>query len=55
MFRRAGRQDVPGDGMGLAYVKALVKRHDGRIWCESEPGAGSTFSVALPRTAGGSA
>jgi signal transduction histidine kinase len=49
MFRRAGRQDVPGEGMGLAYVKALVRRHGGRIWCESEPGAGTTFSFAIPR------
>jgi PAS domain S-box-containing protein len=47
-FRRAGKQDVPGEGMGLAYVQTLVRRHDGRIWCESEPGAGTTFSFALP-------
>lgn len=49
MFRRAGIQDVPGDGMGLAYVKALVKSHNGRIWCESEPGRGSVFAFAMPR------
>ena len=48
IFRRAGRQDVPGEGMGLAYVKALVKRLGGRIWCESEPGMGSRFSIAIP-------
>jgi signal transduction histidine kinase len=47
-FRRAGRQDIPGEGMGLAYVQTLVRRHDGRIWCESEPGVGTTFSFALP-------
>jgi len=47
-FRRAGKQDVPGEGMGLAYVQTLVRRHDGRIWCESEPGVGTTFSFALP-------
>ncbi len=50
LFRRAGRQDVPGEGMGLAYVKALVRRHGGRIWCESEPGVGTTFSFAIPGT-----
>jgi signal transduction histidine kinase len=46
-FRRAGKQDVPGEGMGLAYVQTLVRRHDGRIWCESEVGAGTTFAFAL--------
>jgi PAS domain S-box-containing protein len=47
-FRRAGKQDVPGEGMGLAYAQTLVRRHDGRIGCESEPGVGTTFSFTLP-------
>jgi len=47
-FRRAGGQADPGEGMGLAYAKALMKRHDGRIWCESALGAGTTFSMAFP-------
>jgi PAS domain S-box-containing protein len=47
-FRRAGKQDVPGEGMGLAYVQTLVRRHGGRIWCESEPGVGTTFSFTVP-------
>jgi signal transduction histidine kinase len=47
-FRRVGRQDVPGEGMGLPYVQALVRRHGGRIWCESELGVGTTFSFAIP-------
>ncbi len=46
-FRRIGRQDVPGEGMGLPYVQALVRRHGGRIWCESEPGVGTTFSFTI--------
>ena len=47
-FRRAGRQDVPGEGMGLAYVQTLIRRHGGRIFCESEVGKGTslTFTVS---------
>jgi signal transduction histidine kinase len=48
IFRRVGKQDMPGDGMGLAYVKALVRSLGGRIWCKSESGVGTTFSFALP-------
>jgi len=47
-FRRAGKQDVPGEGMGLAYVQTLVRRHGGRIWCESEAGIGTTFTFTIP-------
>ncbi len=47
-FRRIGRQDVPGEGMGLPYVQALVRRHGGRIWCESELGVGTTFNFTIP-------
>jgi PAS domain S-box-containing protein len=46
-FRRAGRQDVPGEGMGLPYVQTLVRRHGGRIWCESELGVGTKFTFTL--------
>src|SRR5579863_7632503 len=37
-----------GWGLGLAICQDIVVRHDGRIWCESEPGKGSTFFVELP-------
>lgn len=49
IFRRLGAQDAPGEGVGLAYVKTLVKRHGGHIWCESEPGHGSVFAFTIPR------
>lgn len=48
LFRRAGNSQVQGEGMGLAYVQALLRRHEGRIWFESEPGVGTTFSFAVP-------
>ncbi len=50
LFRRAGTQDKPGEGMGLAHVRALVRRLGGSISVQSTPGQGSVFSVTLPRT-----
>jgi len=52
IFRRAGIQDTPGEGMGLAFVKALVRRQGGKIWCESSPGEGSTFCLSIPANDG---
>ena len=50
LFRRAGRQDKPGEGMGLAHVRALVRRLGGVINLKSKQGKGSTFTVTLPRS-----
>ena len=48
LFRRAGDQSVPGEGIGLAHVRTLVRRLGGTITCTSEPGVGTVFTVDLP-------
>jgi signal transduction histidine kinase len=47
-FRRAGPQTEPGEGIGLAHVRMLVRRLGGKITCESTLGTGSRFIVTLP-------
>lgn len=51
-FRRAGKQDVPGEGMGLSYVHTMVRQHGGRIWFESTPDVGTTFFFTLSHSLG---
>ncbi|MBP0113943.1 MULTISPECIES: sensor histidine kinase [Bradyrhizobium] len=48
LFRRAGTQDKPGQGIGLAHVRALVRRLGGTMSVSSELNAGSTFTITLP-------
>jgi len=48
LFRRAGTQDRPGQGIGLAHVRALVRRLGGTMSVASELGKGSTFTIILP-------
>jgi signal transduction histidine kinase len=49
MFTRLQAVDVPGEGVGLAYVKKILRSHGGRIWVVSSLGQGSTFVFTLPR------
>jgi signal transduction histidine kinase len=48
LFRRAGTQDKPGQGIGLAHVRALVRRLGGTMSVSSELDNGSTFTITLP-------
>ncbi len=50
LFRRSGSQDQPGEGIGLAHVRALAYRLGGAIDVESQLGEGSTFRLSLPAT-----
>ena len=47
-FRLPGTENEEGMGLGLAIARRLVQGMDGKIWVESDPGAGSKFSFLVP-------
>jgi NtrC-family two-component system sensor histidine kinase KinB len=46
--RLNNREKTKGMGLGLAYCRLAVQGHGGRIWVESEPGAGAKFTFTIP-------
>ncbi|MDF1502581.1 hybrid sensor histidine kinase/response regulator [Roseisolibacter sp. H3M3-2] len=52
-FWQARHADRRGLGLGLAIARGIVEAHGGRIWVESRPGEGTTFTCAFPQRSEG--
>ncbi|RYE59772.1 MAG: ATP-binding protein, partial [Hyphomicrobiales bacterium] len=49
LFRRSGAQSQPGEGIGLAHVRTMVRSLGGDVTLTSTFGQGTTFFINLPR------
>ena len=45
---QATQRHIPGAGLGLSIVRAIVEAHGGQVTVDSAPGEGSAFTVELP-------
>jgi light-regulated signal transduction histidine kinase (bacteriophytochrome) len=51
LFKRLeNARQFEGSGVGMAIVKRIINRHEGKIWFQSEPGRGTSFFVAFPES-----
>ena len=50
LYRGQGAQGVPGSGLGLALVRAVIERHGGQVGLRSRAGQGTVFTLRLPVT-----
>ena len=47
LYRGVAARGVPGSGLGLALVKAIITRHNGQVTLRSRPGKGTVFTIKL--------
>jgi two-component system, OmpR family, sensor kinase len=50
LYQGRNAENIPGNGIGLALVKAIVERHFGQVNLQSQPGQGTTVTLRLPLT-----
>jgi signal transduction histidine kinase len=48
LFSKFATKSDKGTGLGLFISRSIIEAHEGRIWCENNPGRGATFAFSLP-------